>query len=120
MIRGIRGAVDVERNDRNLILQATQRLLLDIASENQIKPEDIVSIIFSTTRDINVEFPAGVLREIGWSYVPALCTHEMDVPKGMKGVIRVLFHVETQKKQKDIKHRYLGKTVYLRPDLKGE
>ena len=116
-LRGIRGAIDVERNEQDSILAAVQYLLQKVASENQLKPEDIVSIIFTTTKDINAEFPAVALREIGWKQIPALCTHEMDVPRGMKGVIRILIHAYVNKNQKDIKHQYLGKTIQLRPDL---
>jgi chorismate mutase len=117
MIRGIRGAIEVKRNERDSILAAARCLLKNILSENQLEPEDIVSIIFTTTKDINAEFPAAVLRDIGWKYIPALCTHEMDVPGGMKGVIRILVHAYVNKNQKDIKHQYLDKTIRLRPDL---
>jgi chorismate mutase len=116
-LRGIRGAIDVERNERDSILMAAQRLLLKVLSENQLKPEDIVSIIFTTTRDINAEFPAVVLRDMGWKHIPALCTHEMDVAKSMKGVIRILVHAYMNTDQENIKHQYLGKTIHLRPDL---
>ena len=110
MIRGIRGAIEVKRNERDSILAAARCLLKNILSENQLEPEDIVSIIFTTTKDINAEFPAAVLRDIGWKYIPALCAHEMDVPGGMKGVIRILVHAYVNKNQKDIKHQYLDKT----------
>lgn len=116
-LRGIRGAIDVERNERDSILVAAQRLLMKILSENQLKPEDIVSIIFTTTRDLNAEFPAVVLRDMGWKHIPALCTHEMAVPKSMKGVIRILVHAYMNADQENTKHQYLGKTIHLRPDL---
>ncbi len=117
MIRGIRGAIEVKRNERDSILAAARCLLQNILSENQLEPEDIVSIIFTTTKDINAEFPAAVLRDTGWKYIPALCAHEMDVPGSMKGVIRILVHAYMNKNQKDIKHQYLDKTIRLRPDL---
>ena len=116
-LKAIRGAIDVERNERDSILMAAQCLVLKVLSENQLKPEDIVSIIFTTTRDINAEFPAVVLRDMGWKHIPVLCTHEMDVPKSMRGVIRILVHAYMNKNQGNIKHQYLGKTIHLRPDL---
>jgi chorismate mutase len=120
MIRAIRGAIDVEKNERDFILKASKHLMENIASENHIKPENILSIIFTSTQDINAEFPASVLRGEDWRHIPALCTSEMDVPGGMKSVIRVLVHAYLSRDQKDVKHQYLGKTIQLRPDLKGE
>ncbi len=117
LVRGIRGAIDIAKNDRNSILSAAQLLLEKMTSKYQIAPEDIVWAFFTTTRDINAEFPAAALRKLGWSYVPALCAHEMEVPQSMPFVIRILILAYTGKKQKEINHQYLGKTSQLRPDF---
>lgn len=119
-LRGIRGAIQVEKNERECILQAAKKLLTKVASENQLRKEDVVSVFFTATPDIYAEFPAYILREMGWKYIPVLCAQEMHVPHFMKKVIRVLVHAYSSKKHQEIKHQYLGPTIQLRPDLKGE
>jgi chorismate mutase len=116
-LRGVRGAIRVEKNERAEILKATKILLEKIINENLIKIENIVSIFFTTTEDLNAEFPAYALREMGWKYVPALCAKEINVPDSMRGVIRVLVHAYVNKKQNEIKHQYLGETIKFRSDL---
>jgi chorismate mutase len=119
-LRGLRGAVQVERNERECILQAVRELFTKVVSENQLRKEDVVSILFTATPDIYAEFPACILRELGWKYIPVLCTQEMDVRNAMKMVIRVLVHAYSSKRHQEIKHQYLGSAIQLRPDLAGE
>lgn len=118
-VRGIRGAVRVERNSKEEILERTKELLLAIMEENRVGAEDIVSVFFTATEDINAEFPAYALRELGLKYVPSLCAREISVPDRMERVIRVLVLVYTELKPDAIKHQYIGKTKMLRPDLAG-
>ncbi|MFQ6070389.1 MAG: chorismate mutase [Candidatus Aminicenantales bacterium] len=119
-VRGIRGAIQVEKNEKEYILEAASKLLSKIAGENHLKKENVVSIFFTATPDINAEFPAYVVRKMGWKYVPVLCAQEMDVPRAVKRVIRVLVHASTPLSQEEIKHQYLGRTKEFRPDLTGE
>lgn len=119
-LRGIRGAVQAEKDERECILKAARELLTKIVEENHLKKENVLSVFFTATPDINAEFPAYVLREMGWKYIPVLYAQEMDVPKAMKRVIRVLVHAYTPLSQEEIKHQYLGRTIEFRPDLKGE
>lgn len=121
MIRGIRGATTIESNTPELIYSETERLVKEIVEANKIHPEDIASVILTTTPDINTDFPAKAVRSIeGWKYVPTMCTHEMNVPGALPLCIRVLMHVNTEVSQKDIKHIYLNEAVRLRPDLVNE
>ncbi|SOC20050.1 chorismate mutase [Ureibacillus xyleni] len=118
MIRGVRGATTVEEDQPELIYNEITRLVLQIVEENKIQPEDIASVVISTTPDITSAFPAKAVRSIeGWQYVPTMCTHEMNVPGALPLCIRVLMHVNTQVHQKDIQHIYLNNAVSLRPDL---
>ncbi|OGC10588.1 chorismate mutase [candidate division WOR-1 bacterium RIFOXYC2_FULL_37_10] len=116
MIRGIRGATTVKRNEVSNILQATEELLREILKANSIDPADIASIIFSATKDINSEFPAKAARLMGLKDVPLLCVQEIAVPKSMPKCIRILMHINTDKKQKEIKHVYLSGTESLRKE----
>lgn len=118
-VRGIRGAVKVEANTSEAIHGATRELLLRIVEENNIETPDIVSILLTATVDLDADFPAYALREMGWTLVPVLCAQEMEVPDSMTGLIRVLMHVNTSKGQGEIRHQYLGETRRLRPDLSG-
>ncbi len=119
MLRGVRGAVQVKNNSKKEIFAATEKLLLNIVTENDINKEYIASIFITATVDLNADFPAYALRGMGWNSVPLLCAQEIDVPKAMKKVIRVLLHFNTDKSQKEIKHQYLGATKKLRKDLFG-
>ncbi len=113
--RGIRGAITVERNDATDMLEATRELLTALVEANGIQPDDVASIIFTTTPDLTATFPAVAARELGWVHVPLLCAHEMDVPGALRGVIRVLMHVNTDKSAREIKHVYLRGARELRP-----
>lgn len=121
MIRGIRGATTIESNTPELIYSETEKLVIEMVKANDVEPEDIASVIVTTTFDINTAFPAKAVRSIeGWKYVPTMCTHEMDVPGALPLCIRVLMHVNTDIPQKDIRHIYLNDAVKLRPDLVNE
>ena len=117
-VRGIRGAVTVKENSAAEIVAETEKLLRQMASANQFSIDDIASVIFSVTHDLNKEFPATAARNIGWGAVPLLCTNEINVPGSLPKCIRVLIHINTERAQSDIKHVYLGEARKLRPDIK--
>jgi chorismate mutase len=116
-IRGIRGATVIKKNSKADILSATIDLLEQMTSLNNVRVDDIASVIFSVTKDLNAEFPATAARKLGWTMTPLLCSYEINVPGGLKKCIRVLMHVNTNKAQRAIKNVYLGKAKKLRPDL---
>ena len=115
--RGVRGAITVEENERDEILRKTRRLLAWMINANGIRKEDVASVIFTATPDLNVAFPAAAARQIGWSGVPLLCTHEMGVPGALPRCIRILIHWNTGKTQEEVAHVYLEGAASLRPDL---
>lgn len=115
--RGIRGAISVESNTADKIVEATGRLLEAIMRENEIGAEDIASALFTVTADLDAEFPAAAARKMGWRYVPLICATEINVPGRLARCVRVLLHVNTEKSQKEMKHIYLGEAVSLREDL---
>ncbi|HEX6292251.1 MAG TPA: chorismate mutase [Herpetosiphonaceae bacterium] len=114
--RGIRGATTCEANTPEAILQATRELLVLLVEANDINPEDIGSVIFSATPDLNAEFPALAARALGWHDVALICTHEMQVPKALPRCIRILIHWNTPKSQAEIKHVYIRGATALRPE----
>jgi len=119
MIRGVRGAICATENSREAIFDATRRLILRMLSANEIETENIASIFFTTSPDLNADYPAYVLREMGYLQIPLMCATEIDVPGGLPRVIRVLIHLNTDKKQSEIRHLYLGEAARMRPDLNG-
>lgn len=116
-MRGIRGAVRVQENTKEEIFSATRMLLKEVVRANEVELEDIASVFFTATDDLDADYPAYAARDLGWDRVPLLCAREMNVPGGMTRVIRVLLHVNTLRNQDQIEHRYLGETQSLRPDL---
>ncbi len=116
MCRGIRGATTVDENTREAILEATHELLTRLIEANDLKPEDIASVIFSTTPDLNAEYPALAARQMGWHDTALMCSHEMAVPHGLKMCLRVLIHWNTTRRLDEIQHVYIRGAVNLRPD----
>lgn len=116
MLRGIRGAITAKANTKAEILSATEKLLSEMVKENAIKTEDIASVIFTVSPDLNAEFPAKAARKNGWNDVPLLCASEINVPHGLKQCIRILIHLNTDKSQKNIKHIYLDGAKGLREE----
>ena len=116
--RGIRGAATVENNSCEAINIATMELLNNLIVSNNIQKDDIVSVIFTLTHDLNACFPAKTARiELGWDNVPMICTQEIPVPGSLAMCIRILITVNTTLKNDEIKHVYLGRARELRPDL---
>ena len=116
-VRAVRGATTIDNNTANEIIKETKNLLYRIVEENNIKKDDIISIIFSTTRDINATFPAVAAREMGWTDIALMCTNEMEVPGSLKMCIRVLMHINTNVSNDKIRYVYLNGAKILRPEL---
>ncbi|HKZ70745.1 MAG TPA: chorismate mutase [Anaerolineales bacterium] len=115
-VRGIRGATIAADNTKEAILDSTRELLLAMIAANDIQPEDVASVWLTTSPDLTAEYPALAARALGWLDVALLCAHEMAVPHGMKKVVRILIHLNTDKPAHAIKHIYLGDAASLRPD----
>lgn len=117
-VRGIRGATTVERDEPELILEATRELLETMLRDNEIRDfELIASIFFTTTPDLVSTFPAEAARALGMTLVPLMCNQEIPVPGRLPKAVRVMMQVNTQKSQRQMKHIYLREAVKLRPDL---
>ncbi len=116
-VRAVRGANKVEKNSSDAVLKATRELLDSMVQENNIRVEDIISVFFTLSPDLNAEFPARAARSMGWTEVPMLCAVEIDVPGALSSCLRVLMHIYSPLTVTEVKHIYLGETVKLRPDL---
>ncbi len=114
--RGVRGAITVKENSEDAILAATREMLQVIIKRNEMRPDDVASIYFTTTTDLNATYPALAARQLGWSDVALMCGHEMAVPDGLPMCIRVLIHWNTSRSAKEIVHIYLREAQSLRPD----
>jgi chorismate mutase len=114
----LRGAISVNRNDAQDILDATTELMKAIMERNALEPENVVSCIFTATNDLNAEFPAVAARAVGFDRVPLLCAREIAVPRSLQHVIRVLIHYYADDDHEP-KHVYLGAAGALRTDLEA-
>jgi chorismate mutase len=112
----LRGATSVARNDAAEILDATAELMESIMQRNSLAPEQVVSCIFTTTDDLDAEFPAVAARALGFERVPLLCAREIPVPGSMPRVIRVLIHYHAANGHAP-EHVYLREATALRSDL---
>ena len=115
--RGIRGAITVEANTRAAIVESTEVLLTKMLEANELALDDIACAFFTTTRDLNAEFPAAAARKIGWGMVPLMCGHEMEVPGSLQSVVRVMLLANTEKRPDEITHIYLKEAQSLRPEM---
>ena len=115
--RGVRGATTADSNTREDILAAARQLLALMIRLNGIDKTDVASAVFTTTRDLDAEFPALAARQLGWLEVPLICTHEISVPGSLPRCVRILVHWNTPKPQDAIRHVYIKDAVRLRPDL---
>jgi len=89
--RGVRGAITVPANNKESIIAATKELLEEMVLANDVKLADIAAIFFTTTSDLNADFPAAATREMGWpQQLALLCGHEMNVPNSLPLCLRVL------------------------------
>jgi chorismate mutase len=115
-LQGIRGATTVARNDAQEILSATDELLRALIEANGLQPDDIVSALFTVTRDLDAAFPARAAEEFGWNIVALLHATEIPVPGSLPRCIRLLIHAYTARSRAEIKHCYLRQATVLRPD----
>lgn len=116
-VRAVRGAIQVDADVREQVLAATRQLLTAVLERNHLVADDLISVIFTATPDLQSEFPAYAARELGITDVPLLCAVEIDVPGAMPRVLRLLAHVETDLARRDVRHVYLGGAAALRIDL---
>jgi chorismate mutase len=108
----------VPANTREDILGATKELLQRMAEVNGVGEEEIACIFFTSTDDLNAEFPALAARQLGWSKLALLCGHEMNVPGSLPMCLRILILFNTEKSAAEIVHVYLRGAQGLRSDEK--
>jgi chorismate mutase len=116
-VRAVRGATQVDNNDRDEILEATAELVAELMDRNGLRSEDMISMLFTATPELTAEFPAYAARKMGLTDVPLLCATEIPVPGAMPRVLRVMVHVETERSRAQIRHVYLRGAQALRTDL---
>lgn len=116
-VRAIRGAIQVEENTRDQVLDGATELVLEVLHRNGVDSEDLISILFTATPDLTAEFPAYAARQLGLTDVPLMCASEIAVPGAMPLTLRLLAHVETDRTRAEIRHVYLRGAAALRTDL---
>jgi chorismate mutase len=116
-VRAVRGATQVDQDDRQEILDATTELIQTVLERNGLTQEDLISVLFTVTPDLTAEFPAYAARQLGFVDVPLMCASEIPVAGAMPRVVRMLAHVETERPRAEIAHAYLRGAAALRRDL---
>jgi chorismate mutase len=116
-VRAIRGATQLEADDRDHLLASVDELIREILTQNGLATDDLISMLFTATPDLHSEFPALAARQLGIGDVPLLCTQELDIAGAMPRVIRVMLHVETVLTKAEVRHVYLRGAAALRRDL---
>lgn len=133
---GVRGATGAE-NTKESISRNVCEMCLEIVKKNNLRAEDIVSIQFTQTGDLDEMNPAAALRkgqsEFDFSSVPLFCSQEPNIKNSPEKMVRVLFTAyfdfdedkdegdkdgKTESgNDKKIKHVYINGGEKLRPDF---
>ena len=109
-MRGIRGAITVEQNEKEAIWQAAKAMMQELIARNELAPEDIGAVIFSMTEDLTAAFPTAGVRQLpGFDLVPLFDARQCAIEGSLGKCIRVLVLADTEKKQRDIRHIYMGR-----------
>lgn len=116
----VRGAITVENNSKDEIIEATKNMLDEIIEKNEIEVCDLVTLIFTMTRDLDKVYPAVAGRELGIVNASLMCVDELYIEGSLEKCIRVMVQFYSNKSQKDVKHIYLKGAKFLRPDLLEE
>jgi chorismate mutase len=116
-VRAVRGATQLEADDRDHMLERVAEMVLDVMASNGLVVDDFISVIFTATSDLVAEFPAYAARRLGFGDVPLLCARELEIAASMPRVVRMMAHVETDLPRADITHVYLHGAAALRKDL---
>ena len=116
-VRAVRGAVQIDADERDAILEGTAELVTEVMTRNELTADDVISVLFTVTPDLTAEFPALAARKIGFHAVPLMCATEIPVPGAMPRVVRLMAHVETARPRSEIQHVYLRGAAALRLDI---
>ena len=116
-VRAIRGATQVGSNSTDALSAGTQELISEILRSNGITPQNVISILFTASPDLTASFPAAAVRQLGFEDTPLICAVEIDVPGALERTIRVMAHVEIERKKEEITHIYLHGAKALRADI---
>ena len=116
-VRAVRGAIQVDADERDAILGGTAELVTAVLERNGLDADDLISILFTATPDLTAEFPAYAARQLGLVDVPLMCATEIAVPGALPRVLRLLAHIETDLARDQLRHVYLRGAAALRTDL---
>jgi chorismate mutase len=116
-VRAVRGATQLERDEREHLLERVAEMVLDVMRVNRLEVDDFISVVFTATSDLHSEFPAYAARRLGFTEVPLICARELEIEGSMARVVRMLAHVETDLSRADVTHVYLHGAASLRRDL---
>ncbi len=116
-VRAVRGATQLDVDEREHLLGRVEEMVLDVMRSNGLGVDDFISVIFTATSDVTSEFPAYAARQLGFGDVPLLCARELEIESSLPRVVRMMAHVETDLPRADITHCYLHGAASLRKDL---
>lgn len=116
-VRALRGAVTADSNSKEEIIGVTTELLEEMLDRNDVATDDVIDILFTSTKDLTAEFPAAAVRKLGLSHIPVMCARELDVEGALPMTIRVMMLINTDKAREQLRHVYLKEARQLRTDL---
>jgi len=116
-VRAFRGATQLSVDSKAEMREAVVELLQEVLKANSISFDDLISILFTATPDLQSDFPAAGVRELGLVDLPLICAQELDVNGSLPRTIRLLIHANSSLTRGEVTHKYLRGAAVLRPDL---
>lgn len=116
-VRAFRGATQLSADSKAEMKEAVVELLEEVLAANSLKNDDLISILFTATPDIQSDFPAAAVRELGLTDLPLICAQELDVKGALPRTVRLLIHANSPLSRGEVTHKYLRGAAVLRPDL---
>ena len=116
-VRALRGATTIDHDEKGHVFERVNALLDALLERNDVRHDDLISVLFTATDDIHSVFPAEAARKSGLGDVPLICARELDIAGATPQCIRILMHLHTTKPRDGLHHVYQHGAAALRDDL---
>ena len=115
-LKALRGATTAAANTAEAIHEAVAELVDALVERNALAGEQLLSVTFSVTADLDACYPAAIARRRpGWEQVALLDCQQMAVDGDLPRCIRLLAHAWLEGDRQPV-HPYLRDAARLRPD----
>jgi chorismate mutase len=116
-VRALRGATTADDDTRASVAGRVNELLQEMLVRNAVREGDVISVLFTATKDLISVFPATAARDLGFANVPLICAQELDIVGATPRALRIMMTLRSRKRPEELHHVYLHGAANLRDDL---